>query len=325
MDDIQFQIQKNIGRITINRPSAMNAMTYDMVAAMSDYLHRWADDDRVRAVMIDGAGTRAFCAGGDIRALYDYHRGGRNRDIHRFFHAEYNLNYQIARYPKPYIAVIDGITMGGGVGVSIHGSHIIATPNTRFAMPEAKIGFFPDVGAMHFLRAAGVDLGKTLALTGRELSGPEMVSACLATHYTAHSKKHITQQIVGHDGELDGVLRRLSDPIDITINQQFDTVYYIDKLAADHPELCPFSLALIDRYYDRVREMDLKTVLGMDYYLVNQMIERPDMMEGIRAMIIDKDKSPNWRPSQISQIDMDDIRNMLDQAEKASHQLYQSF
>lgn len=327
MDEIQFQIDKNIGQIIINRPSALNAMTYDMVAAMSDQLDAWANDKKIQAVVISGAGERAFCAGGDIRELYHHYQAGNMHDIRRFFHAEYNLNYQIACYPKPYIAIIDGITMGGGAGVSIHGSHVIATADTRFAMPEAKIGFFPDIGAMHILHHVKGGAGKHMALTGQELNGQQMAIAGLASHFSDLDTQQIIRHIIDGDEDID----RICEQWKVSNKNEYDQMdvdnISINELSKNNPQLCPFSLVLIDRYYAFVKrqELDLKTVLGMDYFLVDYMIDRPDMMEGIRAMLIDKDRSPAWTPPDIDLVDRTMIDDVLNQAKQSAGRLYRPF
>src|SRR6201988_5170760 len=167
--DILFERRSAAGIVTLNRPKALNAVTYDMVRALARQLKAWADDAAVTRVILRAAGERAFSAGGDIRALYEQGRAGHQREMLTFWRDEYPLNAQIARYPKPYVALIDGIVMGGGVGVSFHGSHRVLTENAKFAMPEVGIGFFPDVGASHRLPDLGGSFGLYLALTGNRI------------------------------------------------------------------------------------------------------------------------------------------------------------
>jgi len=169
----------SVGHLLLNRPKALNALNLEMVELMHKTLEMWVDDNAVQAVVVSGAGDKSFCAGGDVKSVYYAGlEGGRSAGslTSDFFRAEYTLNYLIANFPKPYIAYIDGITMGGGVGVAIMGSHRVATERTVFAMPETGIGLFPDVGGSHFMSRAG-SLGLLLALTGRPLRGREVVEA----------------------------------------------------------------------------------------------------------------------------------------------------
>src|SRR3954465_14071494 len=170
------------GLITLNRPQALNALTLDMVRAMRRALDAWADDPHVTRVVVTGAGERAFCAGGDIRHLYELGKAGRRDEALGFWREEYALNVRIKGYPKPYVSLIDGLVMGGGVGVSLHGSHRVAGDRYAFAMPEVSIGFFPDVGATWFLPRLPGELGAYCALTGERLGAADGIAATLATH-----------------------------------------------------------------------------------------------------------------------------------------------
>ncbi len=177
--------QGRIGRILLNRPKALNALDIEMVQAMADALASWRDDPAVHAVVVEGAGGRAFCAGGDIRAVRNASLAGRHDEIAAFFTAEYALNQAIADYPIPYIALVDGICMGGGIGVSVHGSARVATEAALFAMPETGIALFPDIGATFILPRLRGQIGLYMALTGARLHGGDAAFAGLATHYTA--------------------------------------------------------------------------------------------------------------------------------------------
>src|SRR4051794_6539904 len=180
--EILFDRRGAAGVITLNRPKALNAVTHEMVRALARQLEVWATDNAVTRVVITAAGERAFSAGGDIRALYELGRAGGQTEMLTFWRDEYPLNAMIKRYPKPYVALIDGIVMGGGVGVSIHGSHRVAGDRFAFAMPEVGIGFFPDVGATWFLPRLPGRLGTYCALTGARLDGADAVVAGIATH-----------------------------------------------------------------------------------------------------------------------------------------------
>jgi len=171
-----------VGRITLNRPKALNALTLGMVEAMTKALLAWRDDPAVCAVVVDGAGEKGFCAGGDIRMLHDSGKAG-DGQAEIFWREEYKLNQLIKRYPKPYVALIDGITMGGGVGVSVHGSHRVAGDRTMMAMPETGIGFFPDVGGTHFLPRLPGSVGMWLGLTGARLKAADTLAVGITTHF----------------------------------------------------------------------------------------------------------------------------------------------
>src|SRR4051794_2059160 len=181
--DILFERRGAAGIVTLNRPKALNAVTHDMVRALARQLRAWAGDAAVTRVIIRAEGERAFSAGGDIRALYELGRAGRQQEMLTFWRDEYPLNVYIKRYPKPYVALIDGIVMGGGVGISVNGSHRVAGDHFSFAMPEVGIGFFPDVGATWFLPRMPGELGTWCALTGDRLKTAEAVSAGIATHH----------------------------------------------------------------------------------------------------------------------------------------------
>src|SRR3954467_3819451 len=186
--DIVFERRGAAGIVTLNRPKALNAVTHEMVRALARQLRAWESDVAVTRVIIRAAGTRAFSAGGDIRALYELGRAGRQAEALTFWRDEYPLNALIKRYPKPYIALIDGIVMGGGVGVSVHGSHRVAGDRFLFAMPEVGIGFFPDVGGTWFLPRMPGELGTYCALTGERLKNADAVPFGIATHYVRSSR-----------------------------------------------------------------------------------------------------------------------------------------
>src|SRR5580658_1707299 len=176
-----------VGRILLNRPRVLNTLTLDMVRVFTRALHDFAADPHVHAVVVEGAGDRAFCAGGDIRALRDGQLSGDRTGVEAFFREEYDLNLLISTYPKPYVALIDGICMGGGIGVSVHGPYRVATEHAMFAMPETAIGFFPDIGGTFFLPRLPGQLGVYLGLTGLRTTGADAVHAGFATHYVGRA------------------------------------------------------------------------------------------------------------------------------------------
>jgi enoyl-CoA hydratase len=203
---IESKVQNNIGWITLNRPEALNALSLTMVRDMAQLLKTWATDPSVTTVIIEGAGDKAFCAGGDVRAVYEAQKAGDLELCDAFFREEYTLNATIYSYPKPYVAVIDGLAMGGGLGVSVNGSHRIVTERALLAMPETGIGFFPDVGATTFLtRGPGV-MGLYVGLTGTPLKAKDALWFGLATHYVPSSALPLLKEAVGKGEDIEHVL-----------------------------------------------------------------------------------------------------------------------
>src|SRR6188768_1234382 len=213
-DEILFERRGAAGVITLNRPKALNAVTHGVVRALRAELDRWANDPAITRVVIMAAGERAFSAGGDIRALYDLGKAGRIDDVLQFWRDEYPLNLAIKNYRKPYVALIDGIAMGGGVGVSVHGSHRIAGDRFSFAMPEVGIGFFPDVGATWFLPRMPGELGAYCALTGERLSTADAVSSGIATHRIASAQFDAVVDGLTGTVSVDAVLAAFAQPAD---------------------------------------------------------------------------------------------------------------
>src|SRR4051812_18194575 len=210
--EILFERRGAAGIVTLNRPKALNAVTHDMVRALARQLEAWANDPAVTRVVITAAGERAFSAGGDIRALYELGRAGRQAEALTFWRDEYPLNIAIKRYPKPYVALIDGIVMGGGVGVSVNGSHRVAGDKFQFAMPEVGIGFFPDVGATWFLPRMPGELGTWVGLTGDRLKTTDAVAVGIATHHVRSERfADLTDALCGNVS-VDAVLGAFAEP-----------------------------------------------------------------------------------------------------------------
>src|SRR6185312_14959007 len=213
-DEILCERRGAVGIITLNRPKALNAVTHAMVRALRAELDRWANDPAITRVVIMAAGARAFSAGGDIRALYDLGKAGRIDDALQFWRDEYPLNLAIKNYCKPYVALIDGIVMGGGVGVSVHGSHRIAGDRFSFAMPEVGIGFFPDVGGTWFLARMPGELGAYCALTGDRFAQTDAVASSVATHRIASSQFAAVLDGLTGTPSVDAVLAALATPME---------------------------------------------------------------------------------------------------------------
>src|SRR4051794_40371956 len=210
--EILFERGGAAGIVTLNRTSALNAVTHEMVRALARQLEAWAIDNAVTRVVITAAGERAFSAGGDIRALYELGRAGRQAEMLTFWRDEYPLNAMIKRYPKPYVALIDGIVMGGGVGISIHGSHRVAGDRFAFAMPEVGIGFFPDVGETWFLPRLTGELGTWCALTGDRLKTADAVAAGIATHHVRSERFPDLLDALCGNVSVDAVLGAFAEP-----------------------------------------------------------------------------------------------------------------
>jgi enoyl-CoA hydratase len=329
--DVRFELRGPLALVTLDRPRALNALSHPMIRALDRQLVQWARDPAVQAVVIRGAGERAFCAGGDVRAVAEDARAARegrsNGALSRdFFREEYTLNRRIHRYPKPYVALIDGLTLGGGAGLSVHGSHRIATERTEFAMPETAIGFFPDVGATWFLSRCPGQLGVFLALTGTRLRAGDLLAAGLATAFVPQAAlATLVDELAGALGSgkaratVDAVLARharapeapalssVRDAIDRCF--AYDTVEQIlaalaregtrwasETIATLHA-MSPTSLKLALRLLRRGAGLELEAALAMEYRLSQACVAGHDFYEGIRAVLIDKDRTPRWQPS----------------------------
>ena len=312
-----------IGRIMLNRPKALNAIDLPMIRACSRALDGWREDPHVHAVVIEGAGDRAFCAGGDIRALRQYELDGEHHRAEAFFREEYELNLAIATYPKPYIALIDGICMGGGIGVSVHAPYRVATEHAAFAMPETAIGFFPDIGATFFLPRLPGEIGTYLGLTGARMQGADAVHAGLATHFTRREDLPALSRALAEEGpaalglhgaslptfslaadraaidhcfgadSVPGIVQRLEAVGDPWAAKILDTLRTVSPSA-----LC-WTLAALRRGAD----LTLSQCQAAELALTRTTMRHPDFAEGVRAMVVDKDRQPRWQPARIKDVD----------------------
>uniref|UniRef100_A0A9J8BNX3 3-hydroxyisobutyryl-CoA hydrolase n=1 Tax=Cyprinus carpio carpio TaxID=630221 RepID=A0A9J8BNX3_CYPCA len=300
--EVLFEKVGNAGVITLNRPKALNALNLTMIRHIYPQLKKWDKDSETDLVIIKGAGDKAFCAGGDIRAITEAGKAGDSltQDL---FREEYILNNTIGTYQKPYVALIDGITMGGGVGLSIHGRFRVATEKTLFAMPETGIGLFPDVGGGYFLPRLQGKLGLFLALTGFRLKGRDVQRVGLATHFVQSDKSCL-------DAEKPFVLQEQTEAIDrlfsagsveeIMENLKKDGSAFALKQTETLAKMSPTSLKLTFRQIQEGERMSLQEVLVMEYRLSQACMRGNDFYEGVRAVLIDKDQSPKWKPSTLS-------------------------
>jgi enoyl-CoA hydratase len=326
--EILFERRGAIGLVTLNRPKALNALTHDMCLGLKARLDLWARHPGVQSVVIQGAGDRAFCAGGDIRTLYESGKAGTSYAFD-FYRDEYLLNAAIKHFPKPYVALIRGFVMGGGVGVSVHGSHRIADETTLFAMPETGIGLFPDVGGSWFLPRMPGELGMYLGLTGARLKTPDALYTGVATHFVPGAKHTALIERLAGGAEVDIALREVAEAVPDTFltehRAKIDTIFsassadaLLAALDADHTDFAsdaarvirtksPTATKLAFRQIREGAKLDFDGCMRMEYRMVHRVIEGHDFYEGVRATIIDKDGAPHWKPDALSQVSHADI------------------
>jgi len=342
-DEIRLMAEGGLATIELTRPKALNALTLGMIRAMHPALDAWDLDDGVKAVIIKGEGEKAFCAGGDVRAVYrsivdDLGGRGPSELSQTFFLEEYRLNHAIHALSKPYVAILDGVTMGGGVGLSIHGSHRIATERLMFAMPETAIGLFPDVGGGWFLPRLPGETGMYLALTGARLDAVGAVALGIATHYVPSARLEGLEAALATtigaaaDGRtaINDVLERFAevpaaaDPLSAhrdLIDRCFaatsveailealgreaaDGSTFAGETLAALQHKCPTSLKITFEQLRRGRAMSsLSEVLTMEYRMSQHCMAGTEFFEGIRAVLIDKDHAPKWNPFDLAGVD----------------------
>jgi enoyl-CoA hydratase len=327
-EDVLVTVENGVGLITLNRPKAINSLTHAMVQAMSPVLTEWHSDDAVKAVVVDGAGDRGLCAGGDIVAIYHSARAG-GAEARQFWYDEYVLNAQIARFGKPYVALMDGIVMGGGVGVSAHGSVRVVTDTTKMAMPEVGIGLIPDVGGTYLLSRAPGLLGLHAALSGAPFGGADAIALGFADYFVPHDRLEDFKQAIIADGVDAAVTAYKSDPPASELLAQQDWVdecyageTVTDILAAlrgheagpanDAADLIagrsPVSLSVALEAVRRAGKLDtLEDVLRQEYRTSCGSSRSHDLVEGIRAQVIDKDRNPKWSPASLAAVTTADV------------------
>ena len=336
-DEIQLHRAGGIATLTINRPQALNALTLENYRRFAPALAGWAEDPAVRAVVLRGAGDRAFCAGGDVRAVYEAGRGiAGDRSLPAvFFREEYRLIREIHRFPKPYLAIVDGITMGGGAGISINGAYRIATERTLFAMPETAIGLFPDVGATRFLNRCPGRIGRYLGLTGARLAAADALYCGFATHFVEHDRiaalsyalagiawrsGHEFEQVAEILGEfaadpgpaplaaLQPAIDRcfaadaIEPILDALAAANGDTAEWAAATRAGLLEKSPTSIKVTLRQLVDGFGFDLEAALVLEYRLTQHFMSAPDFYEGVRARLIDKDQRPRWQPATFAEV-----------------------
>jgi enoyl-CoA hydratase len=328
--DILFERRGVAGLVTLNRPQALNAVSLPMVRALTQQLAQWESDPAVTRVIVTANGGRAFSAGGDLRALYDLGRAGHYDAALGYFREEYALNAQIKRYRKPYVALIDGIVMGGGVGISIHGSHRVAGDKFTFAMPEVSIGFFPDVGGTWFLPRLPGAVGTYCALTGERLDAADGVATGVATHRIASARfpdlidalcgavpvdallGAFAQPpgkgaIVAHQAAIDRLftgdgVEDILAGLDAEAGGNGTQAAFATEKAALMRTKSPTSLKLVHEQMRRGVSLDFAGCMRTEFRIVSRVVLGHDFYEGIRALLIDKDQAPRWRPSTLADV-----------------------
>ncbi|WP_288587841.1 enoyl-CoA hydratase/isomerase family protein [uncultured Methylobacterium sp.] len=331
-DTVLVERRGAAGFLTLNRPKALNALTLEMVRALRSALDAWAADPAVTRVVIQGAGERAFCAGGDIRRIHEEGSAGHYAQAETFFREEYELNALIQRYPKPYVALIDGIVMGGGVGVSLHGSHRVAAERTAFAMPETGIGFFPDVGATYALPRLPGFVGTYLALTGERIAQGDVVAFGLATHAApaaafpairdALAEGRPVEAAIGtHEVPAPGPLHAERALVEACFSA--DTVAevlarldaagseFAKKAAATIRTRSPTSLRLALAQMRRGAALSFPEAMRLEYRILCRILRGHDFYEGVRSVLIDRDSKPDWRPATLEAVTAEDIEAHL--------------
>ncbi len=323
-EEVLFSKKGQLGVITLNRARALNALTLTMIHAMQQQLSAWTYDDSIKAVVIRAVPGTAFCAGGDVRWLYQSGKAGDPEQMQFFWH-EYRLNHFIHHLRKPYIALMDGITMGGGVGVSLHGRYPIASERFMFAMPETSIGFFPDIGASYLLNHCPESLGVYLGLTGHRLNAQEALDAGLVySQVSSEQMTHLFTELTVLDlteqphKKIEACIEQhatISNPaspnplIDKCFSHRtMDAILKSLSIGQDewsiktHKSLmqkCPLSLKVTLAQLNKAQGMTQADCLKMDYTLVTHFMQGTEFYEGVRALLVDKDKNPQWSPASL--------------------------
>ena len=328
-DPVLVYKEGRVGRIRLNRPKAINSLTLEMVRLIAKALDAFERDPAVECILLDGEGTRGFCAGGDIRAI---HASGRHQDgeAERFWREEYVLNARIAAFSKPYVAIMDGITMGGGIGLAAHGSHRVVTERSRIAMPEVGIGFVPDVGGTWLLSRAPGELGTYLGLTGEIISGGDAVRVGLADVVVPSERLPAMADALSSLGkeaasdDVRGVLQWYSRQADdetlwqhrpvidicfahddvesIIASLEVATEEFAQKTLAALRAKSPTSLKVALRLLRLARQSSLEDCLLREFRAAARCLREHDFYEGVRAAVIDKDRNPRWNPDTIGAV-----------------------
>jgi len=317
MADIDIRIEGKLGRITLNRPKAMNALTYEMCLQIESALDTWRDDDAVKMLLIDAAGDRAFCAGGDIAELYATGNAGDYSYGRRFWRDEYRMNAKLFEFPKPVASFMQGFTMGGGVGVGCHSSHRIIGESSQISMPECGIGLVPDVGGSLILAMAPGRLGEYIGATGARLGPDDAIFAGFADYFVPESEWPVLISTLIETGDVEKISAFAKQPDEGRLKEQSDAIAYhfagetladiLQSLNSEETDFtaktlkslgrnAPLSMACSVEITHRLRGCtDIRKALELEYRFTHRSMEHADFLEGIRAAIIDKDRNPTWK------------------------------
>jgi enoyl-CoA hydratase len=332
--DLHVRVEGRVGRITLTRPQALNAVNQLIVDMMTEALLAWETDKTINLVLVDAEGEKAFSAGGDLAFVYRHGKAGDIATPNRFWRDEYRLNALIARYSKPYVAIMDGIVMGGGVGISAHGSHRIVTDNSMIAMPECAVGLVTDVGGSWLLKEAPGHMGEYLGLTGTRMKGEDAIYAGFAEYYVHRQRLDDLKAALVQSGDIAVVdhFTEAPPPSALAAQQQdvdrifsADTVAEIlERLRAEDSDWARKALDSIEKGSPLSALMILSVVRGAtsietalvnEYRFVSRVLEHGDFLEGIRAIVIDKDRRPVWRHEDIAAVPPELVAMMSSEVE----------
>ena len=321
--DIKFSTKGSTGIIKLNRPKTLNALNLSMAEQFAKKLKEWEKNDKIERVLLHGEGNH-FCAGGDVKSV---HLSGKFSELKReFFSIEYQLNFQIKNFSKPYLSIWKGVVMGGGVGLSIYGDYRVATESTKFAMPETRIGFFPDVGGSFFLSKLENNIGKYLGLSGEIIYSRDLLNFGIATHYCPESKMNEFIENYIHDGKITNYEIKTSslfsnENLDFIKNNFNGNIFdIIENLTVSNygstilkklNDKCPMSLAVTSMLIQDSNNKTLKECLELEYRISQKMTNRHDFGEGINAFLIEKHHNPKWQPNSIKEINQSELENLF--------------
>ena len=322
-EEVFFEKKGSLGLITLNRPEALNALTLNMVRLIHPKLKIWEEDNEIKTVAVTAVGDKAFCAGGDIRALYDWGKSN-DKKATGFYYEEYQLNQLIKSYTKPYISFVNGIVMGGGVGISVHGSYRVAGENYSFAMPETGIGLFPDVGGSFFLSRLKNNVGMYLALTGSRIKSSDAIELGIAEYFIQSENFDEIFKQLSEGITPDEVLSSFnSDKINSDLKNDFEKINELfsgnsledifGRMENDNSEFSqknlsllrsksPTSLKITFRQIRNGSDLNFEDCMKMEFRMVSKVMDDHDFYEGVRALIIDKDNTPVWKPETVEKI-----------------------
>ncbi len=349
-EEILFSVKNHIGFVLLNRPQALHALSFSMFKALSSQLKAWQADDTVHAVVIQAAPAKLFCAGGDVRWVYDVGQKDPSEAL-QLFHCEYQLDYLTADFKKPYIALMDGVNIGGGIGITLHGSHRVASERFAFCMPEVSIGFFPDIGASHLLSTCPSGFGLYLGLTGHRVNAADskafglidytipshvfdrVIEDLLEANLSLDAHKAVSRCLAAYDTSMpSGTAASQADSVSLFFEDKSSLMEVLNDLKADKSAFAssayahllqqsPLSLHITFEQLKRAKGMGLADCLAMDYALTYHFLHGHDFYEGVRARLVDKDKTPKWEPRTLDAVLSADVSRYFEKP-TAAQQLW---